>query len=108
MFIAFDALAVAGRDLRHLPWRDRRRELETLLADAQGPVRIMPVLDADMRLHHALVADGWEGTVAKRVTARYRCGRRSCDWVKLKSPDAIVRDRARVEATLRRAGVVSS
>jgi bifunctional non-homologous end joining protein LigD len=103
MFVAFDALAIAGRDLRHLPWRDRRRELEALQADKRGLVRITPVLEADIRLHHALVADGWEGTVAKRVTSRYRCGRRSPNWVKLKSPDAIARDRAGVEATLRRA-----
>jgi len=108
MFIAFDALAVAGRDIRYLPWRDRRGELNTLLAEAQGPVRIMPVLEPDMRVHRALVADGWEGTVAKRVTGRYRCGRRSNDWVKLRSPDAITRDRARFEATVRRAGAVSS
>ena len=103
MFVAFDALAVAGRDLRHLPWRERRHELEGLLAGAHGLLRITPVLDADMGLHHALVADGWEGTVAKRVSGRYRCGRRSRDWLKLKSPQSIARDRARVEASLRHA-----
>jgi hypothetical protein len=31
MFVAFDALALAGRDLRHLRWRDRRR---VILEDA--------------------------------------------------------------------------
>ena len=105
MLVAFDVLGLAGLDLRYLPWRQRqrRRELEGLLAGAQGLVRITPVLEADIRLHHALVADGWEGTVAKRVTSRYRCGRRSSDWLKLKSPESIARDRARVEARLRRA-----
>jgi hypothetical protein len=33
-------------------------------------------------LHAALVADGWEGAVAKSTTGRYRCGHRSNSWVK--------------------------
>jgi len=103
MFVAFDVLAVAGRDIRRLPWRDRWRELEALLGGGHGLVRITPVLEPDLRLHHGLVADGRQGTVAPRLSSRYRCGRRSDDWVKLKSPDSVARDRARVEARLRRA-----
>jgi ATP-dependent DNA ligase len=57
-----------------------------------------PVLDASPELRAALVADGWEGTVAKRATGRYRCGGRSSSWVKLKSPAARDRDRRRVLA----------
>jgi bifunctional non-homologous end joining protein LigD len=103
MLIAFDVLAIAGEDLRRQPWRDRRRELEQLLDDgANGPLRITPILEATNAVHEALVADGWEGTVAKDVTSRYRCGRRSGAWLKLKSPAAIARDGARVEMTLRR------
>ena len=52
MFVAFDVLAVAGRDIRRLPWRDRWRELEALLGGGQGPVRITPILEPDLRLHH--------------------------------------------------------
>jgi ATP-dependent DNA ligase len=33
--------------------------------------------------------------VAKRTTGRYRCGKRSDAWVKLKSPAARDRDRRR-------------
>jgi bifunctional non-homologous end joining protein LigD len=102
MLIAFDALAVAGDDLRRKPWKERRAQLEQLLGGADGVLRITPLLDATAEVHEALVADGWEGTVARRTTGRYRCGRRSPDWVKLKSPGAIARDRARVELTLRR------
>jgi ATP-dependent DNA ligase len=64
-----------------------------MLGDAAGAMRLAPVLDASPALHAALVADGWEGTVAKRTNGRYRCGHRSSSWVKLKSPAA--RDRAR-------------
>jgi ATP-dependent DNA ligase len=48
----------------------------------------------------ALVCDGWERTVANRTSGRYRCGRRTNAWLKLKSP-AIERDRRRVAVALR-------
>ena len=71
-----------------------------MLCGAAGAVRPTPVLELKPALRHALVADGWEGTVAKRTTGRYRCGRRSNTWVKLKSPAARDRDRRRVMASL--------
>ena len=46
------------------------------------------VLELNVALLAALVADNWEGTVAKRADSRYRCGHRSSSWVKLKSPAA--------------------
>src|SRR5262245_49301950 len=75
--VVFDALAVGGTDLCGAPWRERRARLEELLGGAQGAVRLTPVLELNPALHAALVADGWEGTVAKRTSGRYRCGRRS-------------------------------
>jgi bifunctional non-homologous end joining protein LigD len=99
--VAFDALAVAGADLRAQPWHERRKQLERLLADATGPLRLTPVLASSAAVHDALVADGWEGTVAKRTNSRYRCGRRTSAWMKLKSPAAIERDRMRVASALR-------
>jgi ATP-dependent DNA ligase len=63
-------------------------------------VRLTPILDLDPDLHAALVADGWEGTVIKRTTGRYRCGHRSSAWVKLKSPAARDRDRNRFLASM--------
>jgi ATP-dependent DNA ligase len=49
----------------------------------------------------ALVAFGWEGTVAKRTSSRYRCGRRTNAGLKLKSAAAVVRDRMRAAPALR-------
>jgi bifunctional non-homologous end joining protein LigD len=98
--VLFDALAVGGADLRAAPWSERRERLEELLADATGAVRLIPVLDLNPALHAALVADGWEGTVAKRTSGRYRCGKRSNAWMKLKSPTARDRDRRRFLTSL--------
>ena len=103
--IVFDALAIGGTDLRAARWRERRARLEELLADADGAVRVTPVLEVNPALHAALVADGWEGTVAKRTNGRYSCGRRSNAWVKLKSPAARDRDRRRYLASLARSCV---
>jgi bifunctional non-homologous end joining protein LigD len=99
--VAFDALAVAGVDLRAQPWHERRNQLERLLGDATGPLRLTPVMDTSAAIHDALVADGWEGTVAKRLSSRYRCGKRTNAWLKIKSPAAIERDRMRVASALR-------
>jgi hypothetical protein len=98
-FVAFDALEIAGVDQRSRPWAARRDELERLLAGAHGALRLTPVLDSDQTVHDALIADGWEGTVAKRQAGRYVCGRRSGAWIETKSPAARDRDRRRVLAT---------
>ena len=84
----FDAVAVAGADLRAAPWSERRARLEELLSDAKGAVRLTPVLELNPALHAALVADG------------YRCGHRSNAWVKLTSPAARDRDRRRFLASI--------
>jgi hypothetical protein len=75
-----------------------RAQPEGLLDGARGAMRLTRVLDASPALHAALVADGWEGAVAKRTGARYRCGRHSASCVKLKSPAARDRERRRVLA----------
>jgi ATP-dependent DNA ligase len=99
--VAFDALAIAGADLRARPWHEQRKQLERLLAGATSPLRLTPVLEASAAVHDALVADGWERTVAKRISGRYRRGQRTTAWIKLKSPTAIDRDRMRVASALR-------
>jgi ATP-dependent DNA ligase len=52
----FDALAVAGADVRAAPWSERRARLEELLGTADGAVRLTPVLEVNPALHAALVA----------------------------------------------------
>src|SRR5205085_10716163 len=40
VYVAFDALATDAGELLTLPFRDRRRRLETFLADASPPLRL--------------------------------------------------------------------
>ena len=42
-FVAFDLLAVDGRDIRDLPQHERRARLERLLGGAGAPVHLTPM-----------------------------------------------------------------
>ena len=86
-FLAFDLLRLDGEDLTGRPWAERRSRLDdvgrTLLAGGSWPrLQVPPVYDDGEALHAATAAQGLEGIVSKRVTARYRPGRRSEEWLK--------------------------
>lgn len=81
--VLFDILRVQGTDVRSLPWSERRAMLEA--CEFNGPlVFTSEVFDADERIHEGFLAEGEEGSVAKKVTGKYRSGSRSPDQVKIK------------------------
>jgi ATP-dependent DNA ligase len=81
-FVAFDALTIAGRDLRGLPYRKRRKRLRRLLGDAAPPLALMPatreLVGAQAWMHNHAVA-GVEGVIVKHREHGYR-PRRRCWW----------------------------
>lgn len=85
-FIAFDVLYDGHDDLRALPLTARRARLERILVNSGSPVlRMSEFAAGDGReLEARARARGWEGLIAKRIESRYRSGRRSPDWRKLK------------------------
>ena len=85
-FVAFDLLRDGHEDLRTLPLRERRRRLETLLADVNDPgLRLSEFAIGDGRtLHERAQREDWEGLIVKRLDSAYSSGRRSPDWRKLK------------------------
>ncbi|BCW86647.1 putative DNA ligase LigC (plasmid) [Arthrobacter sp. NicSoilE8] len=84
-FAAFDVLAVAGQDIRDVPFSGRRKLLEELARDWTAPLNLSPAT-TDMELAKAwlkdLSATGVEGLVFKGASQPYE-GSRS--WLKLKS-----------------------
>ncbi len=93
-FVVFDVLALAGRDLRGLPYRKRRKQLRHLLGGAMPPLALMPATrelpgaQAWMRDH---LDAGVEGVVIKHREHGYRPRRRS--WWKVRArttADAVV------------------
>ncbi len=85
-FIAFDALREGRTDLRERPLTERRAALERIFGSAQSPMlRISESVRGDGRdLYERALAEGWEGLIAKQADSRYRSGKRSPDWRKVK------------------------
>lgn len=84
VYMLFDLLRLDGHDLTGLPLRQRRELLEQLATGLDAPVQVPPVFDD---LEAALDASrefGLEGVVAKDPDSRYRPGRRTGSWLKLK------------------------
>ena len=84
-FVAFDALAISGEDLRSRPQAERRSRLETLLGKVKPPIYLTP-----MTRDHALAVEwlsrfegaGLDGVMVKPGNAAYEPGRRTMFKVK--------------------------
>ena len=93
-FVAFDVLAVEGRDVRGVPQAERRTLLERTLADVAPPIHLTPVTR-----DHGVASDwltrfegaGLDGVVAKPATAKYEPGKRLMIKVKhARTADCVV------------------
>src|ERR1700681_2862381 len=84
-FIAFDLLRRSTEDLRERPLLERRALLERVFAPKGRILRISEMARGDGRaLYARALARGWEGVIAKQAGSRYRSGKRTPDWRKLK------------------------
>jgi ATP-dependent DNA ligase len=93
-FVAFDLLAVAGRDLRDVPLTARRAELERMMANVSPPVYLTP-----MTRDRALAAEwlqrfegaGLDGVIAKPEDGIYEPGKRAMLKIKhARTADCVV------------------
>ena len=84
-FVAFDLLALDGRDLRGEPQSERRRLLEEALGGVQPPVHLTPVTRARDVASDWLArfeGAGLDGVIAKPEGSRYIPGKREMIKVK--------------------------
>jgi ATP-dependent DNA ligase len=93
-YVAFDLIAIEGRDVRGAPQRERRVLLERLLAGVRPPVYLTPVTrDRDVAaewLQHFEGA-GLDGVIAKPEEGRYEPGKRAMIKVKhARTADCVV------------------
>jgi bifunctional non-homologous end joining protein LigD len=80
-FIVFDLLRLRGVDLLSQPLAQRRAALEGI--GLAGPhAQVPPTYEDGVALQTATLEQGLEGVVSKRLSSRYRPGRRSPDWLK--------------------------
>ncbi|MCA1563452.1 MAG: ATP-dependent DNA ligase [Acidobacteria bacterium] len=93
-FVAFDVLAVDGRDLRAAPQGERRAQLERLLAKVTRPIHVTPVTrDRAVAVEwlERFEGAGLDGVIAKPEQGTYQPGKRAMFKVKhARTADCVV------------------
>jgi len=85
VYEVFDLLELDGEPLVDLPLAERRQRLERLLDRRTRAVRISEAFDDGATLYEAAREQRLEGIVAKRADSPYRQGRRTREWLKIKT-----------------------
>jgi bifunctional non-homologous end joining protein LigD len=85
VYYVFDLLELEGEALVDLPLTERRRRLEKLLDRRNRTVRLSETFDDGEALYEAAKQQGLEGIMAKRQDSRYYEGKRTRDWLKIKT-----------------------
>jgi len=81
----FDVLEIDGVPLLDLPLTERRERLEQLLDSRDPGVQLSGVFDDGDALLEVAMEQGLEGVMAKKPDSRYYEGRRTRDWLKIKT-----------------------
>jgi len=84
-YYAFDLLELEGEPLTELPLTARRARLEELIDPKGKVVRVSDVFEDGEALMDAVEAQGLEGLIAKRADSRYQEGKRTREWLKIKT-----------------------
>jgi bifunctional non-homologous end joining protein LigD len=85
VYYVFDILYYNGRDLRELPLSQRKLILKEILPTA-GNVRYSDHVENDgIGFFNAAQKQGLEGIIGKNAESEYKTGRRSLDWLKIKT-----------------------
>jgi len=85
VFFLFDLIWCDGRDLTTKTVVQRRKLLEKIITPVSGIQVGGFVANHGKDLFHLAKEKGLEGIIAKRKTSIYRAGKRSPDWLKIKS-----------------------
>ena len=85
-YMVFDVLSIRGRCLLAHTLQARREILEGLLESLHEPRLVFSagVVGSGRRFFAEAVRQGQEGVMAKHLASRYRPGRRSAAWKKIK------------------------
>jgi bifunctional non-homologous end joining protein LigD len=85
VYYVFDVLEVDGVPLIDLPFTERHERLQRLLDRGNRVVRISETFDEGEALLGAAREQQLEGIMAKRLDSRYLPGKRTRDWLKIKT-----------------------
>jgi bifunctional non-homologous end joining protein LigD len=85
VYYVFDVLEIDGEPVVDLPLVERRKRLEGLLDRRNKTVRLSEMFDDGKALLEAAKQQQLEGIMAKRLDSRYLPGKRTRDWLKIKT-----------------------
>jgi ATP-dependent DNA ligase len=85
MILSVVSVALAGADLRRLPWHERRERLELLAQAFERPYELVPLVEPKPELATEMADGALEGIVLKDRSSTYRDGSRA-GWSKVKDP----------------------
>jgi bifunctional non-homologous end joining protein LigD len=85
VYYAFDLLELDGEPQIDLPLAERQARLAKLLDKRNKTVRLSETFDDGDALFEAAKQQQLEGIMAKRADSRYYPGRRTRDWLKIKT-----------------------
>ncbi|HUP33505.1 MAG TPA: DNA ligase D [Gaiellaceae bacterium] len=85
LYVAFDVLEVEGEPLLDRPLTERRERLAGLIDLRSGGVQPSDAFEDGDALYAAAQKERFEGIVSKRADSRYEPGKRSRNWLKVKT-----------------------
>jgi bifunctional non-homologous end joining protein LigD len=85
VYYVFDLLELEGEALLQLPLTERRARLEKLIDRRNETVRLSEAFDDGEALLAAAKEQKLEGIIAKRADSTYQPGKRTRDWLKVKT-----------------------
>jgi bifunctional non-homologous end joining protein LigD len=85
VYFVFDLLELDGEPLVELPLTERKARLRNLLDGRNRGVSFSEDFDDGDALYEAARQNGLEGILAKRAASIYKEGRRTRDWLKIKT-----------------------
>jgi len=85
VYVVFDVLEVEGKPLVGLPFTERHERLAKLLDRGNQVVQLSETFDDGEAFYRAAVEQEFEGIMAKRADSKYQPGKRTRDWLKIKT-----------------------
>ena len=85
VFVAFDVLEVEGEPLIDRPLTERQKRLAALIDRRQRVVQLSETFDDGQALFEAAQKQRFEGILTKKPESRYFPGKRTREWLKIKT-----------------------
>ena len=88
----FDLLYLDGKDITQLPYRERRKKLDSIISKGEDILvaeeKILHTAEELKSMFEEKISEGLEGVMVKKLDAPYKAGGRGFHWIKFKRASA--------------------